>query len=75
MDYITIDGKRYPVSDFRLVTKPRTNADRIRAMTDEELARWFTDKEIKAYERCGYKGNKDRFEKQWLAWLKQEANT
>ena len=50
-----------------------TNADRIRAMTDEELAEWLTDKELKAYERCGYKGNKKRFIKQWLDWLKQEV--
>ena len=27
MDYITINGKRYPVSDFRFPTKPKTNAE------------------------------------------------
>ena len=35
-----INGKRYPVSDFRFPTKP-SNADRIRAMSDEELAEWL----------------------------------
>ena len=43
--------------------KPKTNADRIRAMTDEELAdylRWHDD----LYSRYGM---------DWLDWLKQEA--
>lgn len=44
--------------------KPTTNADRIRAMTDEELAdylRWHND----LYSRNGM---------DWLDWLKQEAD-
>lgn len=44
-------------------SKPKTNADRIRAMTDEELVFflwWFAD---------GSGKTKD----QWLDWLKQEA--
>lgn len=53
--------------------KPMTNADRIRAMTDEELAEWiyltvgFRDcpiREDRCFEDC---------EKRWLDWLKQEA--
>lgn len=28
---------------FEIVEKPKTNADRIRAMTDEELAKWIND--------------------------------
>ena len=43
--------------------KPVTNADRIRAMTDEELAdylRWHND----LYSRNGM---------DWLDWLRQEA--
>ena len=52
-----------PVShedDFCLnyVRKPQTNADRIRAMTDEELAKWLED-------HCYQYG--------WLDWLRQEA--
>ena len=41
---------------------PMTNADRIRAMSDEELAEWMAE--------CNaYKENADA--SQWLPWLKQ----
>ena len=43
--------------------KPQTNADRIRAMTDEELADWLI-----------MNGDGSDYET-WLAWLKQEAET
>ena len=43
---------------------PQTNADRIRAMSDEELAEWMAE--------CNaYKENADA--SQWLPWLKQPA--
>ena len=42
--------------------KTMTNADRIRAMSDEELAEWMAE--------CNaYKENADA--SQWLPWLKQ----
>lgn len=50
---------------------PQTNADRIRAMTDEELAKWFCvmnadDCPDKAHElRCT-----DKCYECWLDWLK-----
>lgn len=55
--------------------KPKTNADRIRAMSDEELAEWLyeygggapnCDKELGTfdYKRCA---------DCWLDWLQQEA--
>ena len=44
--------------------KPVTNADKIRAMSDEELAEWMAE--------CNaYKENADA--SQWLPWLKQPA--
>ena len=44
--------------------QPKTNADRIRAMSDEELAAWMAE--------CNaYKENADA--SQWLPWLKQPA--
>ena len=44
--------------------KVLTNADRIRAMSDEELAEWMAE--------CNaYKENADA--SQWLPWLKQPA--
>ena len=52
----------------------RTNADRIRAMTDEELAKWIAD----IYPDCppGYNCDSSRVTDCcdcWLDWLKQEA--
>lgn len=41
--------------------KPVTNADRIRAMTDEELAEWIIS-------------ITEDLTTRWLDWLKQEAN-
>ena len=62
-DCISYTPKDYP--------KPQTNADRIRAMTDEELARWIattaddncpdTAHERYCDNRCG---------ECWLDWLK-----
>ena len=45
-------------------TPPRTNADRIRAMSDEELADFLHEEMMAAIVR-GWKS--------WLDWLKQEA--
>ena len=56
-----------------LNTKPVTNADRIRAMTDEELAELFW---IRAdCELCPNKEQhcSDDCKKHWLDWLKEEA--
>lgn len=50
-------------------SKPTTNADRIRAMTDEELAVWIVHKT----EGNGFDGYEEHV-KSWLDWLKQEAN-
>jgi hypothetical protein len=43
------------------VPQPKTNADRIRSMSDEELADWLV-----------MNGNGEDY-KTWLDWLKQEA--
>ena len=53
--------------------KPQTNADRIRSMTDEELARFMdnTDGDFPPnVERCSI----EESEEYWLDWLKQEVN-
>lgn len=46
----------------------QTNADRIRAMSDEELAEWLTkitdDAQSDARTKCNY---------QWAEWLQSEA--
>ena len=50
------------------VPKKKTNADRIRAMDDEELAEWLTkitdDAQLDARTKCNY---------QWDEWLQSEA--
>ena len=48
--------------------KPQTNADRIRAMTDEELANFIESIEVQGYDLHGTFGAD-----YWLDWLKQEA--
>ena len=47
--------------------KPITNADRIRAMSDNELANFFDEVETDSY--CG----KHRGVLGWIDWLKQEV--
>ena len=54
--------------------KPKTNADRIRAMSYEELAKTLSGEEIYPWcteEPCKYDSCTDCV----LAWLKQEAET
>lgn len=49
-------------------SKPQTNADRIRSMTDEELAEWVWGAET-AGRAYGPRGKQA-----WLDWLRQEAS-
>jgi hypothetical protein len=51
-----------------LIANPKTNADRIRAMTDEELSDFLDD--VRDEWGCSHypHGTED-----WLDWLKQEA--
>lgn len=48
--------------------KPMTNADRLRSMTDEELA-----KKISGIEQFALTTDGAWLPEQWLDWLKQEA--
>ena len=51
-----------------LIANPKTNADRIRAMSDEELAGWLADHPVVSE----YDENNPQH-KGWLDWLKQEV--
>lgn len=55
--------------------QPQTNADRLRAMTDEELAKWFCVMNI---DDCPDKAHElhctDKCFECWLDWLKQEVD-
>lgn len=62
--------------------KPQTNADRLRAMSDEELADWLARTQIDnvaealAIARISFEqpcGMKDEVKKECLEWLKQPA--
>ena len=60
-----------PVPDF-----PKTNADRIRAMSDEELAKWLSNKTECQY--CSVRSewcteSEASCRTNWLDWLRQEA--
>lgn len=59
------------------IGKPKTNADRIRSMTDEELAHLLNDC-VCPIDQCPHyyddRGcTKSECEKCWLDWLRQEA--
>ena len=73
----SLAGKDHELSFDCKVYIGKTNADRIRSMTDEELARLFAD------ENCGYcrihdfcfaKGCQIDCEDMWLDWLREEAS-
>ena len=69
-------GRILGFSDFKpLIKKPQTNADRIRAMSDEELGKFlgeckFCDICDEGCDNCTYHGDCD---KRLLDWLKQPA--
>lgn len=64
--------------EFDPIDKPPiTNADRIRAMTDEELADKFEEVQLQTVKAYGndHLLLKGELRKYWLDWLKQEATT
>jgi len=63
-DCVSYISKDYP--------KPLTNADRIRAMTDEGLAKFLMRTGACFHDDCDYCNGKD-CDECWLDWLKQEA--
>jgi hypothetical protein len=67
-----LDGYEYNGKTIRewadLIANPKTNADRVRAMTDEELANKISGLESFAL-TCGGGWPPEK----WLDWLKQEA--
>ena len=66
-----------PDEDCPRVPKPQTNADRIRSMTDEEMAEFFRnttfcDSCFIFKNECGTE--KYSCKQRWIDWLKQEAD-
>lgn len=69
--FCTAAGKNDDPDICEEYTPIRTNADRIRAMTDEELADTFAHKADACW-NCSADGL-DTCKECWLEWLKQEA--
>jgi hypothetical protein len=71
--------KRKDASRCRdFIPKPITNADRIRAMTDEELDKFLGEVQWDVANYCGGVTEKQEYpvpehRGAWLDWLKQEA--
>ena len=65
----SLAGKNHEMSFECKAYIGKTNADRIRAMTDEELALFIHNSEAQAVDT----GRADTVES-WLDWLKQEAS-
>ena len=72
------------INEYNLNQKPMTNADRIRAMSDEELARkfvntacyydWKHDEDYYYFPNGTIKTNyKPKAIEAWLEWLKQQV--
>ena len=62
--------------ETEVANRKKTNADRIRSMTDEELAEWITKIEYKG-RMLGWSINSptpSMVTDYWLYWLKQEAD-
>lgn len=60
-----------PYLDYPKPRKKRTNADKIRQMTEDELAHYFSEQPEVCPDRYGCSG-KDCYDC-WLDWLKQEV--
>ena len=77
--YNKVDPATCPaVSYCPQATPPKTNADRIRCMTDEELAKWLGTRGHECPERwkacnIGIVDHEDDCIPCWLKWLKEEA--
>lgn len=64
------------VAEYKALNKKPTNADKIRTMTDEELARFIqqcTDCSWCKIRKEGCCVSDLTCRKRWLEWLKQEA--
>lgn len=62
----------------KVVVKPQTNADRIRAMSDEELAEFIWDRSFfygRPPKRNCMQCNQDSCRDCWLDWLKREVDS
>lgn len=62
-----------PEGRFKIAPLVETNADRIRAMTDEELAEWFAGHDAGLVANVLNNDYVEPTKDGWLEWLKQES--
>lgn len=55
-----------------LIANPKTNADRIRSMSDEELADWLLSQGCKAHITDEWCKKQRNCRACWLEWLREE---
>ena len=68
--------KDYVQTSRETVRAKQTNADRIRSMTDEELAEFIVSQDKFAFETCGFDYDEELMQKNkatMLKWLRMEA--
>ena len=77
-NYIVTELEFTGDKEAKIIRKPKTNADKLRAMSDEELAVWLRN--IRYSWTCVPRDNGNRCSNFnddcnacWLDWLKQEA--
>ena len=73
-------AKSYPpYLDYPKERKKLTNADKIRQMSDEELAEWYYEHQSDCSDCLAKRRNcmvsKNTCKKAWLDWLKQEVES
>lgn len=56
-----------------VIAKEKTNADRIRAMSDEELAKWIVGEHFSPHCPVTHCPMVEDCEDCWLSWLKEEV--
>ena len=69
-------GDQWEAKRHRSLNKPKTNADRIRKMTDEELSNWYFDKFFPYVPYCSILDEcpeHDDCKICLLGWLKEES--
>ena len=74
-DSVTTANPPLPFEQYlKSVKKPQTNADHIRAMTDEELAEWIVMVEQRIIE-VNPMLERPALYADWLEWLKEEGES
>lgn len=69
------NGDQWEAKRHRSPNKPKTNADRIRAMTDEKLAELLRDYQCNTCDFNGFCDETDKCKEEIFKWLKKESDS